>query len=118
MVQGMKPGSVIVDVAIDQGGCIETIDRATTHADPIYLRHGVVHYAVANIPGAVARTSTYALTNATLSYALEIANKGFRAAVLQNPALARGLNVLKGKVVYKAVAEAHSLEYVPWNELI
>ncbi|HHW15180.1 MAG TPA: alanine dehydrogenase, partial [Firmicutes bacterium] len=118
MVKGMKPGSVIVDVAIDQGGCIETIDHATTHAEPVYVRHGVVHYAVANMPGAVPRTSTYALTNATLPYALEIANKGYRTAVLQNPALARGLNVLKGKVVYKAVAEAHNLEYVPWNELI
>lgn len=118
MVKGMKPGSVIVDVAIDQGGCIATIDHATTHADPTYVRHGVVHYAVANIPGAVARTSTYALTNATIPYALEIATKGYRNAALQNPALARGLNVLKGKVVYKAVAEAHNLEYVPWNELI
>jgi alanine dehydrogenase len=118
MVKGMKPGAVIVDVAIDQGGCIETIDRATTHADPVYVKHGVVHYAVANIPGAVARTSTYALTNATLPYALEIANKGYRMAVLQNPALAKGINVLKGRVVYKAVAEAHNLAYVPWNELI
>ncbi|MGE5554256.1 MAG: alanine dehydrogenase [Betaproteobacteria bacterium] len=118
MVKTMKPGSVVVDVAIDQGGCIETIDRATTHADPVYVKHGVIHYAVANIPGAVARTSTYALTNATIPYALEIANKGYRAAVLQNPALAKGLNVLKGKVVYRAVAEAHNLEYVPWNELL
>ncbi|MDI6870927.1 MAG: alanine dehydrogenase [Bacillota bacterium] len=118
MVKGMKSGAVIVDVAIDQGGCIETVDHATTHADPTYVRHGVVHYSVANMPGAVPRTSTYALTNATIPYALEIANKGYRAAVLQNPALAKGLNVLKGKVVYKAVAEAHNLEYVPWNELI
>lgn len=118
MVKNMKPGAVIVDVAIDQGGCIETIDHPTTHADPVYVRHGVVHYSVANMPGAVPRTSTYALTNATIPYLLEIVTKGYREAVLQNPALARGLNVLKGKVVYPAVAEAHNLEYVPWTELI
>jgi alanine dehydrogenase len=118
MVKNMKPGSVIVDVAIDQGGCIETVDHPTTHADPVYVKHGVVHYSVANMPGAVPRTSTYALTNATLPYLLEIAGKGYKVACLQNPALARGLNVLKGKVCYQAVAEAHGLEYVPWNELM
>ncbi|MGE5507798.1 MAG: alanine dehydrogenase [Chitinophagales bacterium] len=118
MVKNMKPGAVIVDVAIDQGGCIETVDHPTTHADPVYVKHGVIHYSVANMPGAVPRTSTYALTNATLPYLLEIAAKGYKVACLQNPALARGLNVLKGKVCYQAVADAHGFEYVPWNELM
>lgn len=113
MVSKMKPGSVLVDVAVDQGGCIETVDHPTTHADPIYVKHGVIHYAVANIPGAVPRTSTYALTNATIPYALQIANKGYRKAIEENPALAKGLNVINGKLVYKAVAEAHGMEYTP-----
>lgn len=118
MVKKMKPGSVIVDVAIDQGGCIETIDRATTHDDPVYEKYGVLHYAVANIPGAVPRTSTYALTNVTLPYALEIAQKGYRRAARENKALARGINVLNGHVVYEAVAEAHNLPYVPLEEVL
>ena len=111
MVKSMSQGSVIVDVAIDQGGSVETIDRITTHSDPTYIKHGVVHYAVANMPGAVARTSTFALTNATLDYALQIANKGWKRATKENVALARGLNVVGGKVTYKAVAESLNLTY-------
>lgn len=118
MVKNMKPGSVIVDVAIDQGGSIETIDRVTTHSEPVYLKHGVVHYSVANMPGAVARTSTFALTNVTMTYALEIANKGWKKAILENEALSLGLNVVNGHVVYKAVSEAHGLPYTPLHEAI
>lgn len=118
MVKAMQPGSVIVDVAIDQGGCVETADRVTTHSNPTYVKHGVIHYAVANIPGAVARTSTYALTNVTLPYALELANKGLAQAVKDDIALARGVNVMDGKVTYKAVAEALNLEYTPLHELM
>jgi alanine dehydrogenase len=118
MVKTMQPGSVIVDVAIDQGGSVETIDRVTTHSEPTYTKYGVVHYAVANMPGAVARTSTLALTNATLDYALQIANKGWRQAVLDNAFLAKGVNVLNGKVTYKAVADGLNLEYVPLESLL
>jgi len=110
MVRRMKPGSVIVDVAIDQGGSIETIDRVTKHSDPIYLKHDVIHYAVANIPGAVARTSTFALTNVTLPYALKIANQGLKTAMAQDSALAKGLNVSGGRITYPAVAKALNLE--------
>lgn len=112
VVKTMKPGSVIVDVAIDQGGSIETIDRITTHSDPTYVKHGVVHYAVANMPGAVAQTSTVALTNVTVGYGLQIANKGYREAGLQHQDLAKGFNTIEGKVTYKAVAEAHGYPYV------
>lgn len=118
MVASMESGSVIVDVAIDQGGCIETIDHYTTHNDPVYIKHGVVHYAVANMPGAVPRTSTLALTNATLSYALALADKGWKQAALDDPALARGVNVVDGKVTYAAVAEALGLPYVALEEAI
>lgn len=118
MVRSMEPGSVIVDVAIDQGGSVETIDRVTTHSDPTYTKYGVIHYSVANMPGAVARTSTLALTNATLEYALQIANKGWRQAILDNPGLARGVNVLDGKITYKAVADAIGLGYSPLEELL
>lgn len=118
MVRTMKSGSVIVDVAIDQGGSIETCDRVTTHDNPTYVRHGVVHYSVANMPGAVPRTSTLALTNATLPYALALAGRGFEEAVRRDPALARGVNVYRGKVTYRAVAEAHGLEYVPLEQLL
>ena len=118
MVRSMKEGAVIVDVAVDQGGCIETVDRATTHDDPVYVKHGVIHYAVANIPGAVPRTSTYALTNCTMPYVLELAEKGWLDAVRSNAALARGVNVLKGKVTYPAVAQAHGLPYVPLEEAL
>jgi alanine dehydrogenase len=118
MVRRMKPGSVIVDVAIDQGGSVETIDRITTHADPVYEKHGVIHYAVANMPGAVPRTSTYALTNVTLPYALQLANRGWRKALTENAALAKGANVIDGHVTYQAVAEAHGLEYVPLEQIL
>lgn len=117
MVKQMKPGSVIVDVAVDQGGAIETIDRVTTHGDPVYVKHGVIHYAVANIPGAVSRTSTMALSNVTVPYALQIANKGYERASLENTALAKGLNVVDGRITYKAVAEAHNLPYTPIEEI-
>ncbi|MFO7151866.1 MAG: alanine dehydrogenase [Bacillota bacterium] len=118
MVKAMEPGSVIVDVAIDQGGCVETIDQPTTHSDPVFVKHGVIHYAVSNMPGAVPRTSTFALTNATLSYVLELANKGWKKAVMENKALARGVNVLNGKITYKAVAEAHKLPYHPLDQVL
>ncbi len=118
MVSSMEKGSVIVDVAIDQGGCIETIDHCTTHHDPVYIKYDVVHYAVANMPGAVPRTSTLALTNATLPYALALADKGWKQAVAEDPALARGVNVVDGKVTYAAVAEAHGLPYVPLAEAL
>lgn len=111
MVKTMQPGSVIVDVAIDQGGSVETIDRITTHDRPTYEKHGVIHYAVANMPGSVARTSTIALTNVTTPYGLQIAGKGCRAAATDNPAIAKGINVMNGHVTYKAVAEAQGREY-------
>lgn len=118
MVKTMKPGSVLIDVAIDQGGSIESIDRITTHENPSFIKHGVVHYSVANMPGAVANTATYSLTNATLPYAVKIANLGAEAACKADPALMKGLNVYKGKVTYKSVADAHGLEYVPAEEAI
>lgn len=111
MVRTMKPGAVIVDVAVDQGGCIETT-RETTHNDPTYVLHGVVHYAVGNMPGAVPNTSTYALTNATLPYQLEVAVHGARGATERNPALLHGLNTHRGHVTYAAVAEALSVPFV------
>jgi alanine dehydrogenase len=117
MLKTMKPGSVLVDVAIDQGGCFET-SKATTHGDPIYVVDGVVHYCVANMPGAVARTSTMALTNATLPYAVEIANKGWEKAMQESKEIKLGANVIKGKVTYKAVAEAFDLEYTPIDDLL
>jgi alanine dehydrogenase len=106
----MQPGSVIVDVAVDQGGCVETV-HATTHENPTYVVDGVIHYAVANMPGGVPRTSTLALTNATLPYALQLANKGWKKALRENPALLKGLNVAEGKVTYKAVADAFGMEF-------
>jgi len=106
----MRPGSVIVDVAIDQGGCVETI-HATTHENPTYVVDGVIHYGVANMPGGVPRTSTLALTNATLPYALQLANKGWKKALKDNPALLKGLNVADGKVTYAGVAEAFGMEF-------
>ncbi|WP_018085782.1 alanine dehydrogenase [Desulfurispora thermophila] len=118
MVKQMKPGSVIVDVAIDQGGSIETVDRVTTHAEPTYIKHGVVHYSVANMPGAVARTSTFALTNVTLPYALKLANKGYRAAIKEDAALAKGVNVIDGKVTYRAVAESLGLPFTPLSQVL
>lgn len=111
MVRTMKPGSVIVDVAIDQGGCVET-SHATTHSDPTYVVDGVVHYCVANMPGAVARTSTFALNNVTLPFALALANKGWQKALAEDVHLRNGLNVIDGKVVCEPVAQAHGLPYV------
>ncbi|MBA2942077.1 alanine dehydrogenase [Paenibacillus sp. CGMCC 1.16610] len=118
MVKTMSPGSVIVDVAIDQGGSIETIDRITTHDQPTYEKHGVIHYAVANMPGAVARTSTLALTNVTTPYGLQIAGKGYVQAALDNRAIAKGINVVAGHVTYKAVAEAHGYAYTDIQSLL
>jgi alanine dehydrogenase len=106
----MQPGSVIVDVAVDQGGCVETI-KPTTHENPTYIIDDVIHYAVANMPGGVPRTSTLALTNATLPYALQLANKGWKQALADNPALLKGLNMVEGTVTYQAVAESFGLEY-------
>jgi len=113
MVQSMKTGSVIVDVAIDQGGIFETVDRITTHDAPTYEKHGVLHYAVANMPGAVPRTSTVALTNVTVPYALEIANKGVYQAIQTNPSLKLGVNVAAGSVTYESVARDLGYTYVP-----
>jgi len=112
MVATMKEGSVIVDVSVDQGGCVETI-HPTTLLDPIYLVSGVVHYGVANLPALVPRTSTFALTNATLPYALELAIRGVVAAARANPALAKGVNVWRGQVVHPAVAEAVGTQATP-----
>jgi len=117
MLSEMKQGAVIVDVAIDQGGCVETA-KATTHSDPVYTVDGVIHYCVANMPGGVPITSTKALTNATLPYVEEIAEHGLSFAVARDPALARGVNVLDGKIVYEAVAEAHGLEYTPLEDVL
>lgn len=119
IVKAMKPLSVIVDVAIDQGGSVETtVGNATSHDDPIFIKHDVIHYAVANIPGAVPQTSTLALTNVTLRYATDIANKGWKKAIKDNPSLAKGLNVAEGKVVYKSVADDLKLEYTAIEEVL
>lgn len=112
MIKTMKPGSVVVDVAIDQGGIFETVDHITTHDNPTYDKHGVVHYAVANMPGAVPRTSTIALTNVTINYALQIANKGVVKAIDDNAALKLGVNVVNGSITYPAVAKDLGYEYV------
>jgi alanine dehydrogenase len=110
MIKKMKPGSAMVDISVDQGGCIETT-KATTHAEPTFIKHGVVHYCVANMPGIVPRTSTYALTNATLNYALALADKGFEKAVADDEALRKGVNIWRGKVTCKPVAQAFNLKY-------
>lgn len=117
MLSLMRPGTVMVDVAIDQGGCFET-SRATTHDDPIYIIEDVVHYCVANMPGAVPYTSTLGLTNVTLPYAVQIANKGWRTALSEDPELKMGLNIADGKIVYKVVADAFDMEYVPISEVL
>ncbi len=117
MIRQMKPGSVLVDVAIDQGGCFET-SKATTHAEPTYVVDGIVHYCVANMPGGVARTSTFALNNATLPYALEIATKGWRLAMWENPEIKKGANVVQGHVTYEAVATAFEMGYTHVDQLI
>ena len=113
----MKKGSVLVDVSIDQGGCFET-SKATTHADPIYTVDGVIHYCVSNMPGVVAKTSTLALTNATLPYAVEIANKGWKNAMRENPDIKYGANVVRGKVTYQNVAEAFELDNTPVDDFL
>lgn len=112
MLKKMRPGTVLVDVAVDQGGCIETC-KPTTHENPVYVVDGVVHYCVANMPGAVPYTSTLALTNATLPYALQLANKGWQKACMDNPELLKGLNIIKGDVVYKGVSDAFGLAFTP-----
>ncbi len=117
MLKLMKKGTVIVDVAIDQGGCVETA-RPTTHDDPIYEVDGIIHYCVANMPGAVSMTSTIALTNATLPYALQIADKGIARAALDNPEIAKGINIMAGKVTYPGVAEAFGLKYTPIEKVM
>jgi alanine dehydrogenase len=117
MVRQMRPGSVLVDIAIDQGGCFET-SRPTSHAEPTYMDEGCVHYCVTNMPGAVARTSTFALNNATLPFALALANKGHKQALAEDRHLRAGLNVIGGKIAYKAVAEAHGLPHIPPEEAL
>jgi alanine dehydrogenase len=117
MLSTMKPGAVIVDVAIDQGGCFET-SKPTTHAEPTYVVDGVVHYCVANMPGAVPYTSTLALTNATLPYAIQLANKGWKKACNDNADLRLGLNVVNGKVVYEGVSQAFGLDYTPVEQVL
>jgi alanine dehydrogenase len=117
MIKAMRPGSVVVDIAIDQGGCFET-SHATTHADPVYVVDGVTHYCVANMPGAVARTSTFALNNATLPFAVALANKGYKKALAEDAHLMNGLNVHEGKVTYKAVAQALKLKYTSAQEAL
>lgn len=117
MISTMKPGSVIVDVAVDQGGCIETT-RPTSHSDPIFVVDGVIHYCVTNMPGAVPRTSTYALSNATLPYAVKLANKGFTDAVKEDPALAKGVNVHRGYITYPAVAASFGMQYRLLEEML
>jgi alanine dehydrogenase len=117
MLSDMQPGAVIVDVAIDQGGCIETA-RPTTHSDPVYEVDGIIHYCVANMPGGVPVTSTKALTNATLPYVEAIADHGLAEAVARDPSLGHGVNVLDGKITHEAVAEAHGLDYTPLADVL
>lgn len=118
MVKQMKHGSVIVDVAIDQGGIVETIDRVTTHENPVFEKHGVMHYSVANIPGAVARTATIALTNATLPYAVKLANQGFAKAIKSCPELAKGVNTCQGNLVSKPVADSLEMQHTELSMII
>jgi alanine dehydrogenase len=117
MLGTMKKGTVLCDVAIDQGGCAET-SRPTTHSEPVYVVDGITHYCVANMPGAVPITSTKALTNATLPYVEAIADHGLAEAVALDPALAKGVNVLDGKITYEAVADAHGLDYAPLDGVL
>ena len=117
MLSKMMQGTVLVDVAIDQGGCFET-SEPTTHENPIVIKEGIIHYAVTNMPGAVPNTSTIALTNSTLSYIIELANKGWKKACQENSSLAKGLNIINGKVVYKPVAEAFDLDFTEVESLI
>ena len=118
MIESMPDGGVVIDIAIDQGGLFETTDRITTHDDATYIKHGIIHYAVANIPGAVPRTATLALSNVTLPYILALAKKGVKQACLDNPAFAKGVNTAQGYITYQAVAEALDYEYKDLNELL
>ena len=118
MVSKMRPGSVIVDVAVDQGGVVETADRVTTHDEPVYEKHGVLHYAVANIPGAVARTSTLALTNVTLPYIEALADKGFEQAIADDLGLQQGVTTYKGYLTSRPVAEGLNRDYTDINDLV
>ena len=118
MIKSMSKGSVVIDIAIDQGGIFETTDHVTTHDNPTYEKHGVIHYAVANMPGAVPRTSTQALTNVTVPYALQIANKGYKKACIEDVALLKGINTLDGFITYKAVADAQGIIYKAASELL
>jgi alanine dehydrogenase len=117
MLHRMAPGSVLVDIAIDQGGCCET-SRPTTHHDPVFVEEGITHYCVTNMPGAYARTATQALTNATFKYIQDLADLGLKDACHRHPSLLTGINVYKGKVVYRPVADAHGLEYYPVADLL
>ena len=117
MLKTIKKGAVLLDVAIDQGGCFET-SKPTTHSNPIYTIDGILHYCVANMPGAVAKTSTFALTNATLPYAVEIANKGWQTAFRENSEINRGANVVNGKITCRGVAETFGLEFFPIDSLL
>ncbi len=117
MLKTMKKGAVMVDVAIDQGGCFET-SKATTHKDPIYTIDGIIHYSVGNMPGAVAKTSTLALTNATLPYAVEIADKGWKKAMKENPEIKKGANVIRGQITFKGVADAFGMKFTPVDKLL
>lgn len=117
MLKTMKKGSVLVDVSIDQGGCFET-SKATTHKDPIYTIDGIIHYCVGNMPGAVAKTSTLALTNATLPYAVEIANKGWKKAMKENQEIQKGANVIKGEITFKGVADAFGMKFTPIDKFL
>ena len=117
MITAMKPGSVVCDVSIDQGGCFET-SKPTTHSNPVYTVDDVIHYCVSNMPGAVPITSTHALTNVTLPYVEAIADQGVRAAIASDVSLARGVNVVEGRLTYEAVAEAHGLEYSPLEDVL
>ena len=118
MVKSMKPGSVIVDVAVDQGGCVETTTHATTHDNPTYVKHGVIHYTVPNMPGAYGKTSTYALTNATLSYIIEIAENGLYESLLKDEALRKGVNIMSGKCTIESLAKSLDLEYTNLDYII
>ncbi len=117
MISMMKQGSVVVDVAIDQGGCFET-SRATTHTDPVYFVDNVLHYCVSNMPAAVPHTSTYGLTNATIPYLMQLVGKGIHRAISDNPAIAAGVNTYMGKCVYQAVAESQNIPFTPLSELL
>jgi alanine dehydrogenase len=117
MLKNMRKGSVLVDIAIDQGGCFET-SKPTTHKDPVFTKDGIVHYAVTNMPGAVPITSTVALTNATAKYTLQLANMGWKAACMANPGLALGVNMVEGKITNEAVAQAFNTNYVPLNTVL